>query len=76
MPKPKRTPSPALLSPAAPLPPGRGDGAADPTPALLRRLAGGDPLSYRLYPDGRLVIIDPAGRKLTYPREQWAVPDA
>jgi hypothetical protein len=34
--------------------------------SIARALVKGDPLSFKAYPDGRLVVIGPTGQKFTF----------
>lgn len=38
--------------------------------AIAQALVNGDPLSYKFYPDGSLVVIAPSGQKLRFTPEQ------
>ena len=38
--------------------------------AIAQALVKGDPLSYKFYPDGSLVVIAPSGQKLHFTTEQ------
>ena len=38
--------------------------------AIAQALVKGDPLSYKFYPDGSLVVIAPTGQKLQFTPEQ------
>jgi len=37
---------------------------------IVSRLIDAEPLSYKAYPDGSLVVIAPSGQKLTFTQEQ------